>query len=107
VTNPGTSEVLRALSVPAGINVTAIFHARCFTTTAASATATIFTDPAATDTAPDFNNAQQIGNTTLSPFANLRIRTDTARQIRVRSSFSDFGVGFTLVTDGWIDPRGR
>lgn len=107
VINPGTSAILRALSVPPGINVTAIFHARCYTTTAASATATIFSDPAATDTAPDFNNAQQIGNTTLSPFVNLRIRTDTARQIRVRSNFSDSGVGFTLVTEGWIDPRGK
>ncbi len=105
--NPGTSAILRALSVPPGINVTAIFHARCYTTTLASAVATLFTDPAATDTAPDFNNAQQIGNTTLSPFANLRIRTDTSRQIRVRSSFSDSGVGFTLTTDGWVDPRGK
>jgi hypothetical protein len=105
--NPGTSAILRALSVPPGINVTAIFHARCYTTTLASAVATLFTDPAATDTAPDFNNAQQIGNTTLSPFANLRIRTDTSRHIRVRSSFSDSGVGFTLATDGWVDPRGK
>ena len=107
VTNPGTSAILRALSVPPGINVTAIFHARCYTTTPSSAVAAIYTDPAASDTAPDFNNAQQIGNTTLAPFANLRIRTDTARQIRVRSNFSDAGVGFTLVTEGWIDPRGK
>ena len=107
VTNPGTSAILRALSVPLSINVTAIFHARCYTTTPSSAVAAIYTDPAASDTAPDFNNAQQIGNTTLAPFANLRIRTDTARQIRVRSNFSDAGVGFTLVTEGWIDPRGK
>lgn len=95
------------MSVPPGVNVIAVFHARCYTTTSASAIATLFTDPAATDTVPDFNIAQQIGNTTLSPFVNLRIRTDTARQIRVRSSFSDSGVGFTLVTDGWVDPRGK
>ncbi|WP_296741460.1 hypothetical protein [Mesorhizobium sp.] len=105
--NPGTAAVLRALSVPPGINVTAIFHARCSTATASSAVATIFTDPAIADTAPDFFNSQQIGNTTLSPFANLRVRTNTSRQIRARSNFSDANVALTVVTEGWVDTRGR
>jgi hypothetical protein len=107
VLNPGTTAILRALTVPSGVNVFAIFHSRNSTVTASTAVATIYTDPAITDTAPDFTNSQQIGNTTLSPFANLRIRTNTSRQIRVRQNFSDASVGFTLVTEGWVDARGR
>lgn len=104
--NPGTAAILRALSVPPGVNVFANFHARSVSSTVGSAVATIFSDPAQPDTAPDFNVAQQIGNTTLSPFTSLSIRTDTSRQIRVRLNFSDSNVGFYLITDGWTDPRG-
>jgi hypothetical protein len=107
VTNPGTTAVLRALTVPSGINTFAAFHARCYLTTAGGAVATIFTDPAQTDTAPDFTNSQQIGNTSLSPFSNIQIRTNTSRQIRIRSNFSDATTNLIVVTDGWIDARGR
>jgi hypothetical protein len=107
VSNPGTTAILRTLSVPPGVNVVAVFHARSYTTTAGSAVATLFTDPAIADTTPDFSIAQQIGNTALSPFAQLRIRTDMSGRIRVRLNFSDSGVAFTLVTEGWADRRGR
>lgn len=103
--NPGTAAVLYALTIPSGINIFPIFHARTLTVTASSAVATIFTDPAASDTAPDFNNSQQIGNTSISAFSNLRdVRSNTSRQIRVRINFSDANVTTTVVTDGW---RGR
>jgi hypothetical protein len=107
IVNPGTAAILRTLSVPLGITSTAIFHYRTAVTTAASAVATICTDPAQTDTAPDFNNSQQIGNTSISPFTNIRIRTNASSQIRVRLNFSDANTGFTLVTDGWVDTRGK
>lgn len=105
--NPGTSAILRAVTTPLGVQCEAIIHSRSSTSTASSAVATIYTDPAQTDTVPDFNNSQQIGNTSLGPFANLRIRTDTSSQIRVRLNFSDALVQFTLATDGWVDRRGR
>lgn len=107
VTNLGTSAVLRTLSVPMGVNVFAMFHARTITTTTSSAVATIYADPALTDTAPDFNNSQQIPNTTISPYANLRIRTNVSAQIRMRSNFPDSTVTQFLETDGWVDTRGK
>jgi hypothetical protein len=103
-----TTAILRTISTPLGINVVAIFHSRGATGTAATAIATIFTDPAQTDNGvPDFTTAQHIANTTLSPYAQLRIRTNTSSQIRTRSNFSDANTAFTLVTEGWVDTRGK
>ncbi|MCB1412592.1 MAG: DUF2793 domain-containing protein [Xanthobacteraceae bacterium] len=106
VNNPGTSAILRALSVPSGLNVTALFHARCYMSST-PAVGTLFTDPAMTDTTPDFNSVQSLCNTVSAPFVNLRIRTNASRQIRARLTTSASDVYFTLVTDGWIDRRGR
>jgi hypothetical protein len=105
-TNPGTAAVLRTMSVPTGINVTWLGHARASTITASSAVATLFTDPAQADTTPDFNLSQQIGNTSISPYAELQVRTNTSGQIRSRCSFSDVNVALVMVTEGWIDGLG-
>ena len=92
--------------MPSGLNVTALFHARCYMSST-PAVGTLFTDPAMTDTTPDFNSVQSLCNTVSAPFVNLRIRTNASRQIRARLTTSASDVYFTLVTDGWIDRRGR
>lgn len=106
-TNAGTAAVLRTMSTPLGVQCEAIFHARTSTSTAASAVATLFTDPAMTDTASTFVIAQQIGNTTLSPFSQLRVRTNTSSQIRTRQDFSDVNTNQVASTEGWVDLRGK
>lgn len=103
------SAILQVLTTPLGINAISKFHAR-INSSVATFTATLFTDPALTDTTPDIVYAQQIGNTSLSPFAQLQIRTNTSSQIRYRVAQGS-GVAadcnVVIVTEGWIDTRGK
>lgn len=111
-TNPGTSAVLRALSVPTGIQVNALFRASVVNSDATICYA-LFTALDATDEVPaaTSGNASISGVNSSSPNNNelgtLNVRTNTSSQIRSRLSYSSANVKLSIATFGWIDTRGR
>jgi hypothetical protein len=108
--NPGTSAVLRTLTVPTGLKVVAFGTAALFST--ATDSLGLITSPDQTDAAP---------SETVSPLATLRadsssdtadfqrfaFRTNTSSQLRTRLSFSAGTVDLRMTTEGWLDTRGR
>lgn len=109
-TNPGTSAVLRKLSVPTGIKVEAKFSVADNSTS--SNHFGLITSPDQADTTPSITafswNAQATaGPTTLYYGGQFRCRTDTSGQIRTRQSASGVSDSITIVTHGWTDTRGR
>lgn len=110
VTNPGTSAVLRTLTVPTGVNVTADFNIYVSNSGTASAAVQV-SDPAATDEAASASAAPlamlQSATAGGNAFANLKIRTNTSAQVRVRGTSSDANEALRIATLGWIDRRGR
>jgi hypothetical protein len=116
VTNPGTTAVNRALSVPTGLSVTAFGNVQIAITTATLATIVcLLTDPAQTDSDP---GAAGIGGTvTLTTTAAsavlqralnyFRVPTNSSAQIRTRLSVSGSATILVGTTEGWTDTRGR
>jgi hypothetical protein len=112
VNNPGTSAVLRTLSVPVGISVMAHLNVRM--EEGAGGGLLYLSDPAASD---------QAASATVSPLSTLslgvgagtshvlsaqaRVRTNTSAQIRHRHGSSDASTVIRIATLGWIDTRGR
>lgn len=113
VANPGTAAVLRTLSVPTGVSVTAIFGLYLNATNAStdSAGAVLVTDPAITDSTPStslFTLYVYSGQTSQLVVANqLQVRTNTSSQIRTRISVSTAGTNLSISTSGWVDSRGK
>lgn len=112
-TNPGTSAVLKAVTVPPGVTVLASLNVAQTFATSGSAGFAQFSDPAATDEAP---------SATAAPLANmgavnngaanlneggLTIRTNTSQQVRYRVSASGASDTIRIATLGWTDRRGR
>lgn len=114
-TNPGTTAVLRSLTVPTGLSMKAEVQGLLvnFNTSAGLSTVAYFSDPSANDSTPvgavlhDFALAATTGGGVQSAASRMRIRTDTSARIRTRLSFSDGNVGLTINTLGWTDRRGR
>lgn len=111
ITHPGTAAVLRTLTVPTGIKVTALFN--FFVSNVATNYNVYFSSPDQTDEAPSITLAPlgQGGTTAATPgnytLGVQRIRTNTAAQIRSRFSASGAGDPLRIATLGWIDRRGR
>lgn len=108
-TNPGTSAVNSALSVPSGIKVFAVIR-RIVTTGAGGAVSDLVTPIDQADAAPSLTAAP--GATLYVPASSngaglLVVRTDASRQVRSRLSFSDASTIAKMVTVGWIDRRER
>lgn len=108
--NPGTSAVLRTLSVPAGIKVEALYN---FTITSSGSAFPLcyFSDPDVTDQAPDLA-ATPLGSLRANATSTLmaqggRTRTNTSSQIRSRVHQSDASVELQIATLGYIDRRDR
>jgi hypothetical protein len=112
-TNPGTSAVTPALSVPMGVKVTAFGDVVLQVTS--TATTILLSDPAANNeapmtttavlAAPGLTLAAVTGGVNVgTPFT---VRTDTAAHIRYRLSASAADVKVGIFTHGWIDRRGR
>ncbi|HJT92218.1 MAG TPA: hypothetical protein VJ777_09780, partial [Mycobacterium sp.] len=112
-TNPGTSAVTPALSVPTGVRVTAVGNVVVQVTS--TSTTILLSDPAANNEAPiattaglatpgfslvAFTGGVNVG----APFA---VRTDTSAHIRYRLSASAADIKVGIFTHGWIDRRGR
>jgi hypothetical protein len=96
--------VLVPLSVPSGIQVEARIQG-LFTSGSAGSTILI-TSPDQLDTVPTLANFSLTVNTaSFNGSYDLRVRTDTSRNIRVRASVA--GTTLWVNTYGWIDRRGR
>lgn len=97
-----TTRVSKKISTPADIACTAFIYGRCVASDAAHPVATVFTDPTLTDIEPDFNNAQQIGNNTLSPHTLIFCRTNQFSQVGVRVNDATSAVA-SFTTQGYIN----
>jgi hypothetical protein len=114
VSNPGTSAVLTAVSVPDDLKVIAKLSFYMSDTTPSSGfTYMLVTDPATTDTTPTsvLYTTQMIdihgGNAYTFETAQVDVRTDTSMQIRTRQDNSTASHQLVIFTRGWIDRRGR
>jgi hypothetical protein len=113
---PGTSAVLRTLSVPTGIKVISRARYTAVNTALAVQGGYYVSSPDQTDVAPggaatdpvtDFGfvatTTGQLGNST----QRMDIRTNTSGQVRTRNLGSDANCSVLITTYGWIDTRGR
>jgi hypothetical protein len=100
-----TTATLFALTVPSGVNVTALL--RINAGNAGGGIAVLFSSPSESDQAPSTSGLSDISTSGagVRASADLQIITDTSRQVRGRSTNSSTLVnGFTY---GWIDFRGQ
>ena len=110
VTNPGTSAVLRTLSVPAGVKVKAYLIVS--TNNDTSNDAVYLSDPDCTDIAAS-NTASPLAHVSVyttpndNPQGDIAVWTNTSNQIRSRHAVSGASNDFRIQTLGWMDYRGR
>lgn len=104
ITNPSTSGVLLACTVPTGINV--IIHARAITDATSTLRYVRFTSPDEDNVVPDATNCDIFSSLDLQSVW-FEVKTDTSAQIRYRAAISTFWATFIVITHGWEDPRGR
>lgn len=110
VTNPGTTAVLRTLTVPTGINVFAIINVRNNAGAVGVDGELYISDPEVNDEAPSQSAAPlaTIGEGgSQRDYAQVVIRTNTSGQIRTRRLASDGNSTIHIATLGWYDRRGR
>lgn len=108
-TNPGTSAVTKALTVPTGIQVLAIHSFTVADGSPAASTYALVSSLAQADSAPS-STLYSLSILSVGAGANgcvFNIRTDTSAQIRYRLNNSDAGVVAVGTTYGWVDGRGR
>jgi hypothetical protein len=109
-TNPGAVAVTPTLTVPTGVNVTAMLNATLIDTAAAGYVA-LLSDLSANDEAPAATGAPlaqlitQAGNQYAA--WGGQIRTNTSAQIRYRLNASAASTSIRIATYGWIDTRGK
>ncbi len=109
-TAPGTSAVLRTLSVPVGLKLQAMVNV--FTQTGSGESSVVYlSSPDQSDETPSTTSAPlfSIGNTASSTndIGVFQIRTNTSAQIRSKNLQSDTDTILRMATLGWIDTRGR
>lgn len=111
-TNPGTSAVTRALTVPTGIRVQAIVNLAIVNGTSTNAhpylSSLDVTDEAPSLTAGPLATIMSDGtNVARHGIGPIRVRTDTSALIRSRLAGSNTNTILLIATLGWVDPRGR
>jgi hypothetical protein len=106
-TNPGTSAVTQALTVPTGIVVEAIIYISV--RDASTAPFVLVTPLSVADTTPSASafNIEMQGSTNHSVSTLVRVLTNTSAQIRTRWSTSGASDTWKISTHGWIDQRGK
>lgn len=105
VTNPGTSAVLRTLSIPLGIKTYPIAQYTYFESTApVGAIYGLVTSPQQTDSTPSSSLYTWNGGPDLpgSVFSGL-VQSNTSSQIRTRLAGSGASSNIVITTSGWID----
>lgn len=104
--NPGTTAVLRTLSVPEGIRVLADISVIVQDTSPTAATIALISDPSITDSAVSTGTANMGFNTTdTSTQIQLQIMTNTSAQVRSRLNQSTADHTLLIYTHGWWDRR--
>lgn len=110
--DPGTSSVLRALTVPDGVKVIAIVDVGLIDATSTVDVAFYVSSPDQTDTAAG-SAAYTLrivspGTTDdVTQASQILVRTNTSAQVRTDLSASDADVTIRLCTKGWIDYMDR
>ena len=110
--DPGTSAVLRALTVPDGVKVIAKHSVLALDATSTADVFALITSPDQTDSAAAsdlYTLALFTPGTTDDIFdsVDLQIRTDTSARIRTRLSASDADISINGMTHGWMDHRDK
>jgi hypothetical protein len=107
-TNPGTSAILRTLTVPTGVKVHPLIHIALEGNTSGVPTALI-TSPDQNDTTPSASMYTQYfrGNEVSAKHSLIPVMTNTSAQIRTRLSSSEAANRIKGNTFGWIDSRGK
>lgn len=103
-TNPGTAAVTSTLTVPTGVQVTALMVAGV-KDTGATAVQLLVSDLAATDTNAYYQTTEWTVN--IYGYVPLQIMTNTSAQVRYRSQNATAGTTVNLITEGWLDARGK
>lgn len=114
-TNPGTSQVSHTLSVPSGLNMTAIVNVLAANTASAVNFTGRLYSTGTVDTAPGNAASPIVQWANVGTFANgvgraaaqLRVVTNGSAQIASRSLSSDASCSLLIETQGWIDGLGR
>jgi hypothetical protein len=108
INTPGTSAVLRTLSVPLGVKVNALLNIQAIDTSG-GATGLLMTAPDMADTTPTVNLCDlRLAGTASDPNNTfMNIRTNTSAQVRSRFSASAASLNLIIHTKGWVDTRGR
>jgi hypothetical protein len=111
-TNPGTSAVLRTLTVPTGVRVQAVMYVGADEAALSDAPGSVLiTDPTITDTAPSFNVATIQNYSSVNKIDNSGLTvscyTNTSAQVRSRLQLSGAGTRLDITTFAWYDRRGR
>lgn len=103
VTNPGTSAVLRSLTVPTGLSVAAVFTSVSYD--GSQYTAHYCSSPDSVDETPLYSNAIESAASDIAceAVAQNRIWTNTSGQVRTRLQQSGAGTALKIRTRGWID----
>lgn len=106
---PGTSANTETLSVPTGVAVEAILNAGVVSNADGHAyfSALDATDSSSSLTAAPGASVAFSSSGVGAGFTQLRVRTNTSRQIRVRTTTGGAGVTTKGSTLGWVHPRGR
>ena len=109
--NPGTSAVTAALSVPNGLQVLADISVSYTALDSGGPYGLILTSLDQTDTAPSTSFGDILlgsGSTaTKDGVVSRLLRTDTSRQIRYRLASSGANHHVRILTHGWLDRRGQ
>lgn len=110
---PGTAAVSRTLTVPTGVQVWAKFNAIYRNVASGAAGYPLFSELDKSDEAPGPNSVANgylsynaAGGVTAGGLA-YTIRTNTSAQVRSRISASDTNITLYILTQGWIDRRGK
>lgn len=110
-TAPGNAAVTRTLTVPTGLSTIALFQINLNGQASGANDSTLVTSLSQADTIPGrgnsnvytvMNEGNDEANTTF-----VRVKTNTAGQIRTRNEIGGASNDIQGITLGWIDPRGR
>jgi len=106
------SSALVSLTVPKGIKVNALFNANLYSNYAGSDAAIIFQSPDQSAITPSATGnsslavAPSYSGTVPTSSCAFNLRTDTSGRINVTGSISSASIGYSIVTNGFVYPRG-
>lgn len=104
--DPGTSAILRTLTVPSGIVVTVSTNV-FYDGASGASSALLITSPSQADQVPGTGSYTFFTAATGRVSGQVRCATNTSAQIRARLSLSNASTTYAFVTNGWTDTRGR